>query len=172
MYEIEKVFVFTTNTLFGVISAGCTEQGVVVISIGKSDSNLVLKQASFSGYEVVKEKNVLGAQLEQELNEYFSGVRKKFMVKGEIKGTPFQEKVWQTLSRVPYGSVVSYSELAFQAGYPKAARAVGTAMASNRLPILVPCHRVVSANGQLGGYGGGVDLKKKLLELEKNGIFK
>lgn len=80
--------------------------------------------------------------------------------------TPFQRAVWQTTRQIPYGQMRSYGWLAANAGRPRATRAVGQAMAANRWPIIVPCHRVVSSNGRLGGYGGGLDMKERLLLLE------
>ena len=102
-----------------------------------------------------------------QLREYFAGERKVFTVPLKMHGTDFQVRVWTTLLTVPYGSTVTYGDLAAFAGHPRAARAVGTAMRSNPLWILVPCHRVVGASG-LGGYGGpeGTPMKKYLLSLE------
>ncbi|MGE0764295.1 MAG: methylated-DNA--[protein]-cysteine S-methyltransferase [Bdellovibrionales bacterium] len=106
-------------------------------------------------------------QAEKELVEYFKGQRKKFDVALDLDGTDFQKKVWQQLRKIPYGKTYSYQELARQIQNEKATRAVGTANGRNRLPIIIPCHRVIAANGTLGGYSGGLDIKIKLLELEK-----
>lgn len=101
-----------------------------------------------------------------ELKAYLAGKRRRFSLPVAQPGTPFQQAVWKALCRVPYGKVVSYGELARQAGYPKAARAVGSAMNRNRLPLIVPCHRVVASNG-IGGFGCGVEWKKRLLSVEE-----
>jgi methylated-DNA-[protein]-cysteine S-methyltransferase len=102
---------------------------------------------------------------EKELEEYLLGKRKIFDVKLKISGTPFQEKVWKEMMKIPYGKTLSYKELAARIGKPKAYRAVANACGKNKIPIMIPCHRVVGSNG-LGGYSAGIDIKKKLLEIE------
>lgn len=102
----------------------------------------------------------------QQLDEYFSGQREKFDIEIELKGTDFQKKVWEELAKVPYGTTVSYGELARKIGNPKACRAVGMANGRNPIPIIIPCHRVIGKNGTLTGFGGGLDVKKTLLDLE------
>jgi methylated-DNA-[protein]-cysteine S-methyltransferase len=101
-----------------------------------------------------------------ELKAYLAGKRRKFSIPFKQSGTPFQQAVWKALLKVPYGRVLSYGDLAREAGYPRAARAVGSAMNRNRLPLIVPCHRVVASNG-IGGFGCGLGWKKRLLALEK-----
>jgi methylated-DNA-[protein]-cysteine S-methyltransferase len=101
-----------------------------------------------------------------ELDEYFSGSRQRFTVPLAAKGTPFQVAVWNALDDIPYGQTVSYKELAASVGRPGAFRAVGQANGANPLPIFHPCHRVVAAGGHLGGYGGGLEVKRQLLALE------
>ena len=105
-------------------------------------------------------------QAERELEEYFAGRRTAFSVPLSMHGTPFQMEVWAALRAIPYGETRSYGELARRIGRPGACRAVGMANHVNPLPILVPCHRVVGADGHLTGYAGGLDVKKYLLELE------
>ena len=106
------------------------------------------------------------AAISERLNEYFSGKRTDFDVPLDVKGTRFQESVWSALSRIPYGATISYAELARRVGNPKAVRAVGQANNRNPISIIVPCHRVVGADGSLTGYGGGIERKKYLLDLE------
>ena len=102
----------------------------------------------------------------QQLGEYFAGQRRRFNVSlAETDATEFQRSVWSTLQEIPYGSVMTYGEVAAAAGHPGAHRAVGNANHANPVPVLVPCHRVVASNG-LGGYGGGDTVKRFLLELE------
>ncbi|MHC1694929.1 MAG: methylated-DNA--[protein]-cysteine S-methyltransferase [Eubacteriales bacterium] len=101
-----------------------------------------------------------------QLIEYLSGQRRDFDIPVSATGTKFQHGVWELLSRIPFGEVRSYGEIARALGSPKAARAVGMACNRNPLPIIVPCHRVVGSDGSLTGYAGGIALKKKLLELE------
>lgn len=101
-----------------------------------------------------------------ELLEYFRGERREFTVPLDPRGTPFRQRVWAALAAVPYGETVTYGELARRAGSPGAVRAVGQANHFNPLPIFLPCHRVVGADGSLTGYAGGLDMKRFLLELE------
>lgn len=103
----------------------------------------------------------------QELSEYFAGNRKEFDIPLNPKGTDFQKSVWNALCTIPYGKTMSYGQVAAQIGNPKASRAVGMANNKNPIPILIPCHRVIGANGKLVGYGGGIWIKQKLLELEQ-----
>jgi len=105
-------------------------------------------------------------QLRRELDEYFAGKRTTFDVPVHAPGSDFQQRVWRELRRIPHGATASYRELALRIGQPKAARAVGRANGMNRVAIVIPCHRVVNDDGRLGGYGGGVWRKQRLLELE------
>jgi len=105
---------------------------------------------------------------QQQLQEYFSGSRHDFTVPLSMNGTEFQLAAWLALQTIPYGKTVSYKAIAEQIGRPKAMRAVGMANNRNPIAIIVPCHRVIGANGQLVGYGGGLDMKQWLLEHEKS----
>ena len=99
--------------------------------------------------------------------EYLAGKRKDFNLKTKfLAGTEFEKKVWSELAKIPYGEVISYKELADNSGSPKAYRAVGSANSKNPLPIIYPCHRVINSNGALGGYSGGLEIKKILLRVE------
>ncbi len=106
------------------------------------------------------------AQLQ--LTEYFDGQRKKFDLPLRVQGTEFQKRVWKQLSKINYGSTRSYKDIATKIRNKKASRAVGTANGQNPLCIIIPCHRVISSDGSLGGYSGGLEIKTKLLNLEKN----
>jgi methylated-DNA-[protein]-cysteine S-methyltransferase len=101
-----------------------------------------------------------------QLDAYFAGDSTTFDVPVRPRGTPFQKRVWAALLRIPYGSTRTYGELARQVGRPGAARAVGLANGRNPVSVVVPCHRVIGAGGALSGYGGGVDKKRQLLDLE------
>jgi O-6-methylguanine DNA methyltransferase len=101
-----------------------------------------------------------------ELEAYFRGELRRFTVPLDLRGTPFQTEVWQALQRVPYGKTASYKEIAAAVGRPRAVRAVGGANNRNPVPIVVPCHRIVGADGSLVGYGGGLPIKARLLALE------
>lgn len=107
------------------------------------------------------------ADLAHQLREYFLGSRQEFELDVDLKGTPFQLDVWSALRAIPYGQIRSYSDIARVIGRPKAVRAVGAANGANPVPIIVPCHRVIGANGALTGFGGGLSVKRRLLELER-----
>lgn len=103
---------------------------------------------------------------EKQLQEYFAGTRTKFEVPLDVLGTEFQRAVWRELSRIPFGATRSYAEIAERIGKPKSVRAVGAANGSNPVSVIVPCHRVIGADGSLTGFGGGLALKRALLEFE------
>ncbi len=111
-------------------------------------------------------QSVFLEETEAQLKKYFSGELKEFKVSLDLIGTEFQRKVWKQLLTIPYGKTKSYKDIATAIGDAKACRAVGTANGKNPICIIVPCHRVVAANGTLGGYSGGLHIKEKLLEIE------
>ena len=106
------------------------------------------------------------ADVRRQLDEYFAGDRSHFDIELHLDGSAFQRTVWHALTEIPYGETISYGELAKRIGRPDLARAVGTANGQNPIAVIVPCHRVIGANGKLVGYGGGLDNKRRLLELE------
>jgi AraC family transcriptional regulator of adaptative response/methylated-DNA-[protein]-cysteine methyltransferase len=105
-------------------------------------------------------------ELYTQINEYFEGQRKKFTLPLDIRGTPFQEKAWSALLKIPYGETRSYADQARAVGNPAAVRAVAKANGDNRISIIIPCHRVIGSDGKLTGYGGGLWRKQYLLDLE------
>ena len=123
------------------------------------------------GLPVVPGDNAVLQQLRQELAEYFGGQRRDFHVPLALRGTPFQQRVWGELQKIPHGRTVSYEAIAQRIGHPAAFRAVARANGTNRIAILVPCHRVIAKDGSLCGYGGGVWRKRLLLALETTGNF-
>ncbi len=108
------------------------------------------------------------AELARQLEEYFAGERQNFELELAPEGSSFQLRVWEELQRIPYGETRSYGEIAAAIGRPDASRAVGSANGANPIPIVVPCHRVIGANGSLTGFGGGLAAKRTLLALEGN----
>lgn len=130
------------------------------------------RKGSLSGMEEQSSHPVLRAAVKQ-LKEYFSGKRKSFDLPLKPEGTEFQMRVWRELSRIPYGETISYGEQAKRVGDKNAARAVGSANGRNPIPIIVPCHRVISGSG-IGGFGGGLKAKRILLSLEsgQESLFK
>ena len=105
----------------------------------------------------------------KQFDEYFAGERQTFdLPLSPQGGTPFQQKVWNQLKKIPYGQTISYAQLAQAVGNPKACRAVGSANGKNPISIIIPCHRVIASDGSLGGYAGGLKMKKQLLDLENH----
>jgi|YelNatPaOPRAMG01_1025707.scaffolds.fasta_scaffold02391_6 methylated-DNA-[protein]-cysteine S-methyltransferase len=105
-----------------------------------------------------------------QLDEYFTGKRKVFSINYILDGTDFQKRVWNEMMKIPFGKVVSYKDIAISIGYPKAVRAVGSAVGKNPMTIIIPCHRVVKSDGKIGNYGGGQWRKLWLLDHEGNEI--
>lgn len=116
----------------------------------------------FGGYDHLP----LFEEARRQLEEYFAGTRQNFDLSLDPGGTDFQRRVWRALTKIPYGKAISYGELARWADCPKGFRAVGQANGKNPLPIIIPCHRVIGADGSLGGYSEGLDRKRFLLDLE------
>lgn len=143
-----------------------SERGICRIEFKHSESEFRMMLArTWPKTRLVKDDTALHKPL-SELEEYFAGRRKKFAFALAPKGTAFQQKVWQAVSEIPFGQVTTYKSIAEKIGKSPAVRAVGHANGSNPLPIVIPCHRVIGSNGDLCGYGGGLELKKKLLQLE------
>lgn len=154
---MENVFYY--NTKIGKI--GIEENGEAITKvfiINKDVHQEVLDQ---------NETDLLKESIKQ-LEEYFDGKRKTFDLPIAPQGTEFQKKVWNALKEIPFGETRSYGEIAKVIGNEKAARAVGMANNKNPIMIIIPCHRVIGANGKLVGYAGGIDVKERLLNLEKN----
>jgi AraC family transcriptional regulator of adaptative response/methylated-DNA-[protein]-cysteine methyltransferase len=130
------------------------------------ERNLATMRRRFAASVVPGEHHWL-KQLAGELRSYFDGRLTGFSVPVAPRGTPFQERVWNELRRIPHGTTISYEELAYRIGQPTAVRAVANANGQNRVNILIPCHRVIGKNGELTGYGGGLWRKRLLLDLEQ-----
>ena len=134
--------------------------------------------SSITRIQLIQELDTLGNhgvhplidQASEQLTEFFEGKRKIFTLPLGPKGTTFQLTVWQALQDIPYGQTMSYKQIAKQIGNPNASRAVGMANHLNPIMIVIPCHRVVGTNGALTGYAAGLDIKQKLLDLEKNNL--
>ncbi|MEA2406588.1 MAG: methylated-DNA-[protein]-cysteine S-methyltransferase [Thermoleophilaceae bacterium] len=125
-----------------------------------------LSHVDFAGPPGARSEDPLLAEAEAQLAAYFAGERTRFELPLSPRGTDFQRSVWVAVDAVPYGATTTYSALAAQLGRPRACRAVGAANGRNPLPVVVPCHRVVGAAGALTGYGGGLERKRALLDLE------
>ena len=150
--------------MFSPIGTVCIEEdGAAITALYIVDKN---KNMAVEAEYCSKASDIL-IQAKHELTEYFDGKRKKFDLPLHMTGTKFQLRVWNELRRIPYGETRSYKDIARAVGNPKACRAVGGANNKNHILILMPCHRVIGKNGSLVGFGGGVDVKKYLLELEQ-----
>jgi len=147
---------YTYVTPFGGITIG--SNGVAITSIKTEESTDPVG---------IKEPDALIKKAAKQLDEYFSGKRKHFDLPLHTKGTEFQHKVWTALHDIPFGETRSYKQIAEAIGHPKAHRAVGMANNKNPIWIMIPCHRVIGADGSLTGYGGGTEMKKRLIKLEK-----
>lgn len=147
------------KTKVGTVYLVASEKGLQALYL---DQDPKLKNA-----RSLKESKIL-AETVKELDEYFAGKRTKFEIPLDLQGTPFQKKVWTALTKIPYGKTYSYKELAGKINNPKAMRAVGSANGKNPICIIVPCHRVIAADGSIGGYSGGLPVKKALLDLESS----
>ena len=136
------------------------------------DTKLEQVRFAIKGQTTVTEKswvedNTIFPDVVSQLGQYFEGRLKQFELDLHPKGTDFQKKVWQALLAIPYGTTVSYGEIARRIENPKACRAVGLANRSNPIPIIIPCHRVIGKNGKLTGFASGLDIKQALLDLER-----
>ena len=132
----------------------------------EGDGTYVRRISRVTGKPPAARPDALTEQAMRELREYFAGTRKAFSVPILPEGTAFQKRVWQALRAIPYGGTRSYAEVAEAAGAPGAALAAGQAIGANPIPVLIPCHRVIRADGSIGGFSGGLDLKRYLLNLE------
>ncbi len=159
----------TAYTPMGCVAIAMSESGLVAVSLPKPDCKTAWQEIeSLANGEVVRGTDPLLARVADLLRRFYDGEATDFsgIPLDWSVGTPFLREVWKTVREVPRGQTVTYGEVAAMIGRPKAARAVGLAMARNPWPPIVPCHRVVGAGGRLIGFGGGLELKRKMLEME------
>lgn len=167
------------DTPLGPMRAGATDEGVCLLEFEDGKATADREAAPGESLEVGPGGPHEGpsarqdgparghlSALQTQLAEYFAGARREFDVPLALPGTDFQQRVWRQLQRVPFGETISYDELAHRAGSPGASRAAGQANGCNPVAIVVPCHRVIRASGETGGYAGGPDRKRRLLDLE------
>lgn len=157
MTAVQLAFKTKINTLY----LQATKQGLQSIDWYPSSDARLIKNSEPKN---PAEKILL--QTAKQLQEYFEGKRQTFDLKLDPVGTPFQKKVWSELQKIPFGKTLAYKDIAKKIHNPKAVRAVGTANGKNPFCIIIPCHRVIAADGTLGGYAGGLEMKKYLLDLE------
>jgi O-6-methylguanine DNA methyltransferase len=157
------------DTPLGTLQLFAAERGLLAVGlpgVAREDLEAYLRRA-LGRVAIVADDAPLRAALAQ-LAEYFAGARRSFDLRLDPRGTPFQRAVWDAVAAIPYGETRSYGEIARALGRPAAARAVGAANGANPLAPIIPCHRVVGADGGLTGYGGGLAMKRHLLDLERS----
>ena len=147
------------KTKIGIIYLLSDGHSLTALDFHKNESHLLAK---------LDRNFLLFKKVEKQLNEYLDGKRKIFDIPLNPNGTEFQKLAWKTLLKIPYGSTLSYGEQAKKMNKPKAFRATGSANGKNPIPVIIPCHRIITSDGKLGGYSGELKLKKLLLKLEGN----
>ena len=164
---MEKIYYsYFESELLKKVFVASTERGVLMVDFLKSEAVFLRRlKKRFSG-EIIRDDGKSEKILFQ-LVKYLKGELQRFDCRLDLRGSPFQKKVWMALAEIPYGQIRSYKDIAQTIGYPKAFRAVGNANGSNPLPLILPCHRVIGSDGGMGGYGHGLKVKKQLLDFEK-----
>lgn len=158
---METLYTFHTSSPVGPLFLAASRQGLVRLEF---DARVMKLDPAFK----LRESKETLAPYVRELDEYFAGERREFSMRLDLRGTQFQLACWRALLAIPYGETCSYGDIARAIGHPKAFRAVGMSNNRNPVAIVVPCHRVIASGGSLCGYGGGLDIKRKLLDLEKS----
>jgi len=163
----DVVILGPVETPAGMYQAACTRAGLGRLSFPTGDPGECLAWARrWAPQAQIHTSGSLIEELAQQLNAYFEGRLRAFELPLDLRGTPFQVRVWREVLSVGYGEVCTYAEIAAAIGKPRAFRAVGAANGANPIPIVVPCHRLIGSNGSLIKYGGGLDVKRRLLALE------
>jgi methylated-DNA-[protein]-cysteine S-methyltransferase len=159
----EELF-FASETISGInFDIVVSNDGIRKILINKKSEEL-------AGVEKVTTENSLVANVFKQLKEYFKRKRREFELPLDIIGTDFQKRVWNELLKIPYGKTITYNQLALNLGDKKVIRAAAAANGANPLPIVIPCHRVIGSDGNLVGYGGGLDVKQQFLNWKVAGL--
>ncbi len=164
----ESVTWASMKSRVGTIRVAATTRGVCKIALGKETAEDFfgwLERHAGHAPRKPTRHGIVALALDQ-IAEYLDGRRRGFDLPLDLRGTEFQRRMWAAVAGIPYGQTRTYAEIALALGKPKAVRAVGAANGANPLPLVVPCHRVVGSDGSLAGYGGGLDVKRKLLEME------
>jgi methylated-DNA-[protein]-cysteine S-methyltransferase len=165
--RVVNAFVATIESPAGPLTFATDERGALIwLQFADGEYKRTVEQELEREDFSVEQDEDITAVARAQLQEYYARTRQKFDVPFVLTGSEWQKAVWQALTRVPFGETRSYAEVAAMVGRPKAARAVGRANATNRLPMVVPCHRVIGADGSLAGFAGGTYLKTRLLEHE------
>ena len=164
---MEKIYYSSFYSLFlKNVFVASTSKGLCMVDFLTSERAFLKELKSLIPGEILRDDRKNGKAISQ-IKGYLMGKLKRFDCSLDLRGTPFQRKVWTALAKIPHGSTRSYRDIARSIGHPKAFRAVGNANGSNPIPIILPCHRVIESNGGLGGFGHGVKVKQQLLDFEK-----
>ena len=142
-------------------------QGICYIDLWDNEKKFLKKVKNYLNDDLIKTGSGISFEIGQ-IKDYFRGSRKRFDLRVYLKGTGFQTSVWNELGNTDYGETISYSELAGRAGSKNAFRAAATCCAINPVPIIIPCHRVIAKDGSIGGFGGGIEMKRFMLQMEKD----
>jgi methylated-DNA-[protein]-cysteine S-methyltransferase len=167
----DRIYYASAQTEVGQILVASTSEGLCRLALPTEDEGNFwnwLRRRFIHGR--AKESEAKNSRILEELRAYFSGELTKFDVPLDVRATPFQEGVLREIARIPFGKTLTYGEIAKRIGNPVARQAVGAATGSNPIPIVIPCHRVVGADGRMVGYGGGIPLKEWLLHLEGHAV--
>ena len=162
---MERVYYADIESPIGSIWAAATEDGLVQVDFPRPEPEFVESLRRKVDAEVIQDPEKFH-KLGEMMEAYFNGERVVFDLPLDLRGTEFQKAVWRAIYRIPYGRLSSYGRLAAAVGRPRAARAVGNAVGANPLALVIPCHRVIRSDGSLGGFGGGLNLKRYLLSIE------
>jgi len=165
---METVYAAEFDTPIGALRIASTERGLAYLGLPRSGGHGFAGWLARSGGARREQAFAPNRGAIRQIVEYLDGKRERFELPLDLRGTPFQETVWRALLEIPYGATRSYAEIARAVGNPSAVRAVGAANGANPVPLVVPCHRVIASGGKLGGYGGGLDLKRRLLAMEQS----
>jgi len=169
---METIYYSTFDSpLLRKVFVASTDRGVCMVDFLKSERAFLKRLKERFPGEIIRDDRRNKEVLSQ-LEKYLAGELKRFDCSLDLRGTPFQRKVWAALAEIPYGQTRSYKEIAEAIGHPKAFRAVGSANGSNSVPLILPCHRVIESNGGLGGFGHGLKAKNQLLDFEKAHVLR
>ncbi len=167
-----NIYTYSVVTKIGELFMAASENGLTHVTLpSTTQKEFQAELESDFPNAILQKENKILKETASQLEQYFEGKLSKFTIPLDIQGTAFQKKVLSKVARIKYGSTKTYGQIAKEAGSPKAYQAVGSANAKNRIPIIIPCHRVVASNS-IGGYAGGLELKMKILQLEKNSLHK
>jgi O-6-methylguanine DNA methyltransferase len=166
--RMEKIYYSSFHSPFlKMVFVASTKKGVCMVDFRTSEKVFLKRLKEYFPGEIIR-NDQRNRKTVSQLKKYLNGRLKKFDCSLDLRGTPFEKKVWSELAKIPYGQTRSYKEIAQAIGHPEAFRAVGNANGKNSLPLIIPCHRVIESKGGLGGFGHGINVKKRLLDLEKS----